>query len=119
MPCSSCGAGVPADARFCPACGHALVAQPDQRRVAAVLFADLVGFTPLSEGADPERIKPLVGRGARGCGHPAARARQPARPRRRTSVPRDDRRLPQPARPGCGVDRRGTRPVPRDRRPAR
>jgi class 3 adenylate cyclase/tetratricopeptide (TPR) repeat protein len=38
------------------------VARPDERRVATVLFADLVGFTSLSETADPEHIKNLVDR---------------------------------------------------------
>src|SRR6476659_3854468 len=48
------------ESRVCPACGHSLVARPDQRRVATMLFADLVGFTSLSETADPEHIKNLV-----------------------------------------------------------
>ena len=53
---------MPADARFCASCGHALVARPDERRVATVLFADLVGFTSLSEREDPEQVKNLVDR---------------------------------------------------------
>jgi class 3 adenylate cyclase/tetratricopeptide (TPR) repeat protein len=32
----------------------------DQRRIATVLFADLVGFTALSEQMDPEQVKALV-----------------------------------------------------------
>lgn len=53
---------MPAEARFCPACGHELVVVGDQRRIATVLFADLVGFTALSERLDPEQVKALVDR---------------------------------------------------------
>ncbi|MGZ8735212.1 MAG: adenylate/guanylate cyclase domain-containing protein, partial [Acidimicrobiia bacterium] len=60
MTCSACGSQAPAESRFCPTCGHALVARPDERRVATVLFADLVGFTTFSETADPEQVKELV-----------------------------------------------------------
>ena len=60
MTCGSCGSNTPVDARFCPACGHPIVARHDERRVATVLFADLVGFTRLSESADPEHVKNLV-----------------------------------------------------------
>jgi class 3 adenylate cyclase/tetratricopeptide (TPR) repeat protein len=62
MTCSSCGSTAPVDARFCPACGHALVTRHDERRVATVLFADLVGYTRLSESADPEQVKNIVDR---------------------------------------------------------
>lgn len=34
----------------------------DQRRIATVLFADLVGFTALAEALDPEQVKGLVDR---------------------------------------------------------
>jgi class 3 adenylate cyclase/tetratricopeptide (TPR) repeat protein len=62
MTCGSCGANAPDEARFCPTCGHALIARPDERRIATVLFADLVGFTTFSESADPERVKNLLDR---------------------------------------------------------
>jgi class 3 adenylate cyclase/tetratricopeptide (TPR) repeat protein len=62
MTCGSCGANAPEEARFCPSCGHTLVIRPDERRVATVLFADLVGFTTFSESADPEHVKNLVDR---------------------------------------------------------
>ncbi len=60
--CSSCGAVVPGDARFCPACGIPVSARSDERRIATVLFADVVGFTPLSEDLDPEQVKNLLDR---------------------------------------------------------
>ena len=60
MACPSCGAFVADGARFCSSCGQPLVNLSDERRVATVLFADLVGFTTLSETADPEQVKNLV-----------------------------------------------------------
>ncbi len=60
MACPACSAKLPEGARFCPSCGHALTPKADERRVATVLFADLVGFTALSELADPEQLKNLV-----------------------------------------------------------
>src|ERR1700674_5016842 len=60
MTCPACGAAAPPESRFCPSCGHALVARPDERRVVSVLFADLVGFTTYSEFSDPEHVKALV-----------------------------------------------------------
>jgi class 3 adenylate cyclase/predicted ATPase len=61
MTCNSCGQIVPAGSRFCPHCGHGLVsARAEERRVVTVLFADLVGFTAMSETLDPEQVKLLV-----------------------------------------------------------
>ncbi len=61
MTCPSCGEPVAATARFCASCGHAPApAGGDERRIATVLFADLVGFTTLSETRDPEQVKNLV-----------------------------------------------------------
>ena len=62
MECPACRATVPDGARFCPSCGHAITVVADERRVVTVLFADLVGFTTLSEGSDPEQVKNLVDR---------------------------------------------------------
>ncbi len=53
---------MPVGARFCSSCGHELDVVGDQRRIATVLFADLVGFTALSEEMDPEQVKGLVDR---------------------------------------------------------
>lgn len=58
--CRGCGRDVPVGARFCPACGASQQAVHDERRVATVVIGDMVGFTGLSEHADPERVKALV-----------------------------------------------------------
>ncbi|MFZ4669246.1 MAG: adenylate/guanylate cyclase domain-containing protein [Microthrixaceae bacterium] len=60
MNCPSCGAECAVGARFCWSCGQALRAPTEERRVVTVLFADLVGFTALSEQRDPEEVKRLV-----------------------------------------------------------
>jgi class 3 adenylate cyclase/tetratricopeptide (TPR) repeat protein len=68
--CPACGAPAAPDQRFCGACGQALEAAPPapvgtpkpsaERRVCSVLFADLVGFTPLSESRDAEQVRELL-----------------------------------------------------------
>lgn len=70
--CRSCGSEVPPGARFCPSCGtptdgavEARVAdvpapQGTARKIASVLFGDLVGFTTLSESRDPEEVRELL-----------------------------------------------------------
>jgi class 3 adenylate cyclase/tetratricopeptide (TPR) repeat protein/energy-coupling factor transporter ATP-binding protein EcfA2 len=60
MNCPTCGAESAAGARFCSACGQPLRPLSEERRVVTVLFADLVGFTSLSETLDPEQVKRLV-----------------------------------------------------------
>jgi class 3 adenylate cyclase/tetratricopeptide (TPR) repeat protein len=76
--CASCGSPlerrcpnghpVPATARFCDECGVALAESPvavthapaSERRLVSVLFADLVGFTTLSESRDAEEVRELL-----------------------------------------------------------
>ena len=82
--CSSCGSSlerlcpnghpVAVDARFCDRCGVSLAEAPAEapaaevrapiaeRRLVSVLFADLVGFTSLSESRDAEDVRELLSR---------------------------------------------------------
>jgi class 3 adenylate cyclase/tetratricopeptide (TPR) repeat protein len=71
--CPACGRPSRPGERFCGACGAALAAtappataRPDaptaERRMVSVLFADLVGFTSLSELRDPEEVRELLSR---------------------------------------------------------
>ena len=66
-------------ARFCEQCGTPLAAgvataavpssvvPVAERRLVSVLFADLVGFTPLSESRDPEEVRELLSRYFESC----------------------------------------------------
>lgn len=59
--CTSCDATLPDGARFCPSCGHEVAPTlVEERRIVTVVFADLVGYTALSERLDPERVKRLI-----------------------------------------------------------
>jgi class 3 adenylate cyclase len=61
--CAHCGAPLPVDARFCPACAAPIEAPPtEERKLATVLFADLVGSTELGSAMDPERTRALLER---------------------------------------------------------
>jgi len=71
--CPSCGAANEPGMRFCGECGSPLGAAEAapappapiaaaERRLVSVLFADLVGFTPLSESRDPEEVRELLSR---------------------------------------------------------
>jgi class 3 adenylate cyclase/tetratricopeptide (TPR) repeat protein len=88
--CTSCGAELTAGARFCGACGHTTAASTaasdatvpqsytpthlaqrilrqrssleGERKRVAVLFADVIGFTPISERTDPEQMHGIMER---------------------------------------------------------
>jgi class 3 adenylate cyclase len=80
--CPACGTANPPEFRFCGGCGAALEPGPDptaareeagERRWATVLFADLSGFTTLSERSDVEDVRDLVDRCTRLLGEVVAR----------------------------------------------
>jgi class 3 adenylate cyclase/tetratricopeptide (TPR) repeat protein len=77
--CSNCGAANEPNVKFCGECGTPFenaatpaaappVAESDltpagplsERRLVSVLFVDLVGFTPFSEGRDPEEVREVL-----------------------------------------------------------
>src|ERR1051326_2738401 len=74
--CGSCGAPLVGGEKFCGECGDPVVgaeavstpaavareAPAAERRLVSVLFADLVGFTPLSETRDAEEVRELLSR---------------------------------------------------------
>jgi class 3 adenylate cyclase/tetratricopeptide (TPR) repeat protein len=60
--CPACGAENPDGFRHCGFCGAALAAPvAERRRLATLVFCDLVGSTALGERVDPEAVKELLG----------------------------------------------------------
>ena len=72
LACPACGAPNDPGGKFCDECGTPLgasaappaatAAPVAERRLVSVLFADLVGFTPLSESRDLEEVRELLSR---------------------------------------------------------
>ena len=62
--CPGCGFEAPDDFTFCPKCATKISARlsiAEERKVVTTLFCDLVGFTAMSEAADPEDVDRLLG----------------------------------------------------------
>jgi len=71
LACPACGAANEPEDAFCGECGAPLSgeaakagsdARAAERRLVTVLFADLVGFTPLSESRDAEEVREVLSR---------------------------------------------------------
>ena len=81
LTCASCGSSNTPGLKFCGECGSTLAdvapaARPTpavhdaggapstgaERRLVSIVFADLVGFTTISESRDPEAVRELLGR---------------------------------------------------------
>lgn len=62
MICSVCGKSNPDDNRFCGMCGNELSKQATgrERRRVSVLFIDLVAFSTMTYGLDPEELRDLA-----------------------------------------------------------
>jgi class 3 adenylate cyclase len=62
--CDRCGAEIPREARFCATCGAPVAGErpTGERKLATVVFADLVGSTALAGSEDPERTRALLER---------------------------------------------------------
>ncbi len=73
--CPNCGSPTESGARFCGECGHDLATpavrpvaapppaqDPGRQRLVTVMFADIVGFTPFSEGRDSEDVRAMLTR---------------------------------------------------------
>ncbi|MNR88665.1 Adenylate cyclase 2 [compost metagenome] len=59
--CNTCGHAYEREANFCSRCGRPTTPLPSgDRRVVTVLFADVSGFTTLSESLDPERLAEII-----------------------------------------------------------
>lgn len=60
--CPNCGAPASGDARFCASCGAPLAGPTaEERKLATIVFADVIGSTEIGEQLDPERLRSVLG----------------------------------------------------------
>src|SRR5437763_16876928 len=56
--CNNCGAVIGTDSRFCSSCGAPVTAGQDaERKIATLVFVDLVGSTDLASKLDPVELR--------------------------------------------------------------
>src|SRR5262249_12874367 len=62
--CATCAAELRANARFCDACGAAVgdAPAPESRKTVTIVFADVMGSTPLQERMDAESVRHVMQR---------------------------------------------------------
>ena len=61
VPCTACGHGISATAKFCEECGaSAQPLRPAERKQVTVLFGDVVGSMKLAATLDPERLREIM-----------------------------------------------------------
>lgn len=62
--CPTCGTENPDRAKFCSNCAAPLLREEvhEERKLATVLFADLVGSTSMADEQDPERTRQMLNR---------------------------------------------------------
>lgn len=62
--CSNCGTELPGGAQFCPSCAAPVEAAVDtsERKLATIVFADVVGSTALAGSQDPEKTRAVLDR---------------------------------------------------------
>lgn len=62
MECKRCKFDNPVGMKFCGNCGNPLAirAEEEEKKIVTILFADLKGYTALSEHMDPEDVKELM-----------------------------------------------------------
>ncbi|MDD5092009.1 MAG: adenylate/guanylate cyclase domain-containing protein, partial [Candidatus Wallbacteria bacterium] len=61
--CADCRRDIPADSNFCPGCGAKISSVPvasDELKLVTMMFADVSGFTAMSEKLSPDEVKEIM-----------------------------------------------------------